>query len=359
MRAGVAQGVEPGVQAGTGDGAVPGVRAGVAQGVEPGVRAGVARGAELGVLTGVGDGAVPGKPSVPGGRMVAGASRWAGTSLAGLGVVAFSGTLTATAFALRGFDPYFVAVGRAAVAAVAAVVCLLAAGAAPLPPRAQFRSYAAIAFGVVFGFPLFSGLALAAGASVSHAAVVVGLLPAATAVFAVLRAGERPRPLFWVASAAGAASVTVFTLTRGGGRLAAADLLMVAALVCAAVGYTEGGRLARHTAGWRVISHALVLAAPVTVPVAVILWFTTAHRLSTDVMAGFAYVSLVSMFLGFIPWYAGLARGGIARAGQTQLLQPLLTLLLAWWLLRESLDPATLTAAVAVLVCVALTQRAR
>ncbi|WP_248960340.1 DMT family transporter [Sphaerisporangium perillae] len=279
--------------------------------------------------------------------------------LAGLGVLAFSGTFPATAFALRGFDPYLVAVGRAAVAALVAAVCLLVAGAPLLPPRAHLRAYAAIALGVVFGFPLFSGLALAAGAGVSHAAVVVGLLPAATAVFAVLRAGERPRPLFWVASAGGAVSVTVFTLTRGGGRFAAADLLMVAALLCAAVGYTEGGRLARHTPGWRVISHALVIAAPVAVPVTVLLALTTPQRPTVDALAGFAYVALVSMFLGFIPWYAGLARGGIARAGQTQLLQPLLALLLAWLLLSESLEVATVTGALAVLLCVAATQRAR
>ncbi|GII60515.1 membrane protein [Sphaerisporangium krabiense] len=279
--------------------------------------------------------------------------------LAGLGVLAFSGSLPATQFAMRGFDPYLVAIGRAAVAALIAGVCLVAAGAPLLPSRARLGSHAVIAAGVVFGFPLFSGLALDAGASVSHAAVVVGLLPAATAAFAVLRAGERPRALFWVACAGGAVSVTVFTLSRGGGRLAGADLLMVAALLCAAAGYTEGGRLARQAPGWQVISHALVLAAPVTVPVTAVLAAVTPVNPSGEAVAGFAYVALVSMFLGFIPWYAGLARGGIARAGQTQLLQPLMSVLWAWLLLGEPLEVATVAGALAVLVCVAVTQRAR
>ncbi|MFC4584576.1 DMT family transporter [Sphaerisporangium corydalis] len=282
-----------------------------------------------------------------------------GTLLAALGVLSFSGTLPATAFALRGFDPYMVAIGRAAVAALIAGLCLLLARVPLLPPRSLLGSYVVIALSVVFGFPLFSGLALDAGASVSHAAVVVGLLPAATAVCAVLRAGERPRPLFWVASAAGAVSVTVFTLSRGDGRLAVADLLMLAALLCAAVGYTEGGRLARDTPGWRVISYALVVAAPVSVPVTVALAVVTPMHPTTGAVAGFAYVAVVSMFLGFIPWYAGLALGGIARAGQTQLLQPLISLLLAWLLLAERLEVATLAGALAVLVCVAATQRAR
>ncbi|MEU7693299.1 DMT family transporter [Microbispora hainanensis] len=286
-------------------------------------------------------------------------SAWRGSLLAGLGVLSFSGSLPATAFALRGFDPYLVAVGRAAVAAVAAAICLKAAGAPLLPPRAHLRAYALIVLGVVVGFPLFSTLALAGGASTAHSAVVIGLLPAATAAFAVLRAGERPRPLFWAACAAGALSITVFTLTRGTGRLAGADVLLVLALLSAAVGYTEGGRLARETPGWRVISYALVLAAPLTVPATVVLALTTSAAPSAESLAGFTYVALVSMFLGFIPWYAGLAMGGIARAGQTQLAQPLLNLVWAWLLLHEEIGAATIAAALAVLACVAVTQGSR
>ncbi|MFF3439011.1 DMT family transporter [Streptosporangium sp. NPDC002721] len=284
---------------------------------------------------------------------------WRGTLLAGLGVLAFSGSFPATVFAMEGFDPYLVAVGRAAVAAVAAAAFLLAARMPLLPPRAQLRSYGVIVAGVVFGFPLFSGLALYAGASTSHAAVVIGLLPAATAACAVLRAGEWPRALFWVSCGLGAVSITAFTLSMGGGHVTGADLLLVGALLSAAVGYTEGGRLARETPGWRVISHTLVLAAPLTVPIAVALALTTDPRPTAASLAGFAYVGLVSMFLGFIPWYAGLAMGGIARAGQTQLAQPLLTLLWAWLLLGELFGPVTIAAALAVLACVALTQRAR
>ncbi|GAA0842201.1 DMT family transporter [Streptosporangium amethystogenes subsp. fukuiense] len=284
---------------------------------------------------------------------------WRGTLLAGLGVLAFSGSFPATVFAMEGFDPYLVAVGRAAVAAVAAAAFLFAAGVPLLPPRSRIRSYLVIVAGVVFGFPVFSGLALDAGASTSHAAVVIGLLPAATAACAVLRAGERPRALFWISCGLGAVAITAFTLSMGGGHIAGADVLLVGALLSAAVGYTEGGRLARETPGWRVISHTLVLAAPLTVPITVTLALTTDVRPGAASLAGFAYVGLISMFLGFIPWYAGLAMGGIARAGQTQLAQPLLTLLWAWSLLDESFGPVTIAAALVVLACVALTQRSR
>ncbi|MFI7444021.1 DMT family transporter [Nonomuraea indica] len=284
-----------------------------------------------------------------------------GTALAFLGVLAFSGSLPATVYAMRGFDPWFVAIGRAVLAGAIALACLKAARLPLLPPRDQWPAYALISLGVVFGFPVFSGLALDLGASTAHSAVVIGLLPAATAACAVLRAGERPRPLFWAACAAGAAAITTFALTRGQGTANAAwaDLLLVGALLSAAVGYTEGGRLSRDTPGWQVISRALVLSLPLTVPVTAVLAATTPLQPSVEALAGFAYVGVVSMFLGFLPWYAGLALGGIARAGQTQLTQPLLNLVWAWFLLGERFGPATVAGALAVLACVAITQRTR
>ncbi|MDF5754005.1 DMT family transporter [Spongiactinospora sp. TRM90649] len=284
---------------------------------------------------------------------------WRGTALAGLGVLGFSVTLPATEFALRGFDPSLVGVGRAAVAGAIALLCLLAAGGPVLPPRRHLHLYTVIALGIVFGFPVLTGLALALGANSAHGAVVVGLLPAATAVLAVLRAGERQGPLFWTACAAGAASITAFTLYRGGGHFTGADLLLFAAMLAAAAGYTEGGRLSKETPGWRVVSYALVVSLPVTVPVTVVLSLTTEITPSAPAVAGFAYVSVVSMFLAFIPWYAGLGLGGIARAGQIQLGQPILTLAWSWLLLALPIGWETVAGALAVLVCVAVTQRSR
>ncbi|MFC4015983.1 DMT family transporter [Nonomuraea purpurea] len=282
--------------------------------------------------------------------------------MAFLGVLAFSGSFPATVYAMQGMNPWLVATGRAALAGAIALTCLKATNHPLLPPRPLWPSYALISLGVVFGFPIFSGLALALGVSTSHAAVVIALLPAATAACAVLRAAERPRPLFWAACVVGATAVTAFTLTQHDQSQAAAtwpDLLLVAALLSAAIGYTEGGRLSRRTPGWQVISHTLVLSLPVTVPITAILALTTPMTPTPQAAIGFAYVAVISMFVGFIPWYAGLARGGIARAGQTQLTQPLLTLLWAWLFMGERFGLATVAAALAVLVCVAVTQRAR
>jgi len=281
-----------------------------------------------------------------------------GLAAAALGVLAFSFTLPATTFALRGFGSYTIGLGRAAIAAVLAVAVLRLTRASR-PHGRQWASLAVVAGGVVFGFPVLSTLALGHGSSASHAAVVIALLPVATAAFAVARAGERPSWAFWAASVAGAACVVAFTLRNGPGRLSGADVLMLGALVTAGLGYAEGGRLAREMSGGAVVSWALVVAAPVTVPATALLLAAGPPRWDLGAVAGLAYLSVVSMFLGFFAWYSGLARAGVARAGQVQLAQPLLTLLWSWLLLGEHAGVSTVAAAAGVLVCVLLAQRAR
>jgi drug/metabolite transporter (DMT)-like permease len=282
--------------------------------------------------------------------------RLQGLLLAGLGVALFSFSLPATRLAVADLDPWFVAFGRAAVAAVLAAAVLLAVR-PPRPTGAQWRSLAIVVVGVVVGFPTLTSLALR-DVDAAHGAVVIGLLPAATAVFAVVRAGERPSAGFWAAAGAGLLVVVGFVAgSEGLGGLEAADLELLLATVVCALGYAEGAVLARVLGGPQTICWALVLAAPLTIAVA--LATAPDGGVGTHAWLGFAYVSAISMFLGFFAWYAGLARGGVARAGQVQLLQAPLTLALAAAVLGEHVSWATAACAVAVLGSVAATQRAR
>ena len=274
-----------------------------------------------------------------------------------VGVLAFSFSLPATRLALRDLDPWVVAFGRAAVAAALAAV-LLWATRAPWPAARQWRALAVVAMGVVIGFPLLTSLALH-HRTAAHGAIVVGLAPAATAVMAVLRAGERPSAAFWAASAAGTVAVLVFAFVSGAGALRISDLELLAAVVLVGLGYAEGGALARELGGARTICWALVLTAPLLVPVTAVRVAQTGFHLHADSAFGFAYVSGVSMFAGFFAWYAGLARGGVARIGQLQLAQAPLTLLWAGLLLGERVTVGAALTAVLVVACVAATQRAR
>ena len=281
----------------------------------------------------------------------------AGLALGLLGVVAFSFSLPATRLAVADLDPWFVTFARAVVAAALAALYLLAVR-APLPTRAQWRRLTLVAGGAVVGFPLLTGLALVTSES-QHGAVFVALLPAATALAAVALAGERPGPLFWAAALAGLLILVTFTVATSGGAVTAADAFLLAAIAVCAVAYAEGGVLSRDLGGARTICWALVLSLPVTVPIAAAGAATTSLSAGSDAWLGLAYVSVISMFLGFFAWYAGLARGGVARVGQVQLLQPLLTILWAGLILGEEVGAGTVLAATGVLASVVVTQRAR
>ncbi|MER5931354.1 DMT family transporter [Streptomyces sp. NPDC002054] len=279
-----------------------------------------------------------------------------GTIMAGLGVVAFSLTFPATAWGLESFGPWTLVSLRSTLAALIAAGFLLALR-VPLPAREHRAGLAVVAAGVVIGFPLLTTLALRTS-STSHAAVVVGMLPLTTAAFAALRTGARPSRTFWAAAVAGAAVVLGFTLAQSGGALSAGDGFLFAALLACAAGYTEGGRLARVMPGWQVVGWALVLCLPLALAgSAAGLAYEPVH-LTGRGLTGLLWAAAGSTFLGLYVWYRGMAAIGPARASQLQLAQPLLTLVWAVTLLGERLSPAAPLTAVAVLVCIAVTQRA-
>jgi len=274
-----------------------------------------------------------------------------------LGVLGFSGSLPATRVAVEELDASFVGLGRAVVAAALGGALLLVTH-QPRPARSQLGRLALVALGVVIGFPLFTAFALRELSS-AHGAVIVGLLPAATAAMAVARVGERPSRGFWLASGLGLVAVLAFAATQGAGLPTAADGLVLIAVAFGALGYAEGGALSRELGGWQTICWALVLSMPLVFPLAAVAAVTGDLSGGAGAWAGFAYVSLVSMFLGFFAWYAALARGGVAKIGQVQLAQPVLTLAVAAALLGERVDLATIIASLAVLASVAGIQRTR
>ncbi|MDI9855983.1 DMT family transporter [Comamonas sp. 17RB] len=276
-----------------------------------------------------------------------------------IGVVIFSGSLPATRLAVLDLPPVWLTVARASIAGVLALAVLLWCR-QPRPARSQMVSLAVVAVGVVLGFPLLTALALQ-HVPAAHSIVLVALLPLCTAVCGVWRGGERLRPAFWALSLLGAALVLGFALwaawQQGGETSLVGDGLMLLAVAVCGLGYAEGAKLSRSLGGWQVISWALVLSLPVMLPLTLWLWPADLGAVRAPAWWGLAYVALFSMWLGFVFWYRGLAQGGIAAVGQLQLLQPLLGLALAAWLLGEAVSPAMLAVTVAVIACVAGAKR--
>ena len=272
-----------------------------------------------------------------------------------LGVIIFSGSLPATRVAVAGFSPLFLTSARAVIAGILAGLALLLFD-RNRPTGTETLRLTVVAAGVVIGFPLLTALALQ-HVSTAHSIVFVGLLPLATALFGVLRGGERPRPSFWIFSVCGAFLVASYALSQSGEGSRLGDVLMLGAILVCGLGYAEGAVLARRLGGWQVISWALLVALPVMVPLALTNRPESWVGICEGAWIGLAYVSVFSMLVGFVFWYRGLALGGIAGVGQLQLLQPFFGFALAALLLGEPIAWSMIASTLLVVACVAGARR--
>ncbi|WP_185113866.1 DMT family transporter [Chryseobacterium indologenes] len=272
-----------------------------------------------------------------------------------IGVLLFSGSMPATKLAVMEMSPIFATIARAGIAGILALSVLLIYR-EKRPDKKQIFPLLLVSLGCVIGFPLLSALALQYVSS-AHSIVFLGMLPMATAIFGVLRGGERPHPVFWLFSVIGSLLVIGYAVSQGISASPVGDILMLLAVILCGLGYAEGARLSKTLGGWQVISWALVLALPVMIPLFFIYFPEHIETVSFRGWFGLAYISLFSMFIGFIFWYKGLAQGGITTVGQLQLLQPFFGLALAAYFLHEPVSMGMLGITVGVILCVAGTKR--
>jgi drug/metabolite transporter (DMT)-like permease len=280
-----------------------------------------------------------------------------GLLLGFIGMAIFGGTLPGTRIAVSAIDPLAVTALRTTIAGLCSLALVIVLR-RKFPPRRLWFQLAVVSICVVVMFPFLMALAVLT-VDASHGAVVMGALPIATAFVAVLTTHERPKPLFWIAALAGAALVVAFALRQGGGSLTPGDLLLFAAVAASAIGYTFSGRLTSSMPGWEVISWALVIALPLSLPAAAITWPADINNIALKPLLALLYVALFPQWIGFFAWNAGLAMGGIARVSQMQLLQPFITFALAAIFLGEPITPDIVLFATAVVVTVAISTRTR
>lgn len=275
-----------------------------------------------------------------------------------IGMLCFSGTLPASRLAVPFLDPWFLTMGRAALAGVLAVLILLVRR-RRFPPRADWVPLLLASLTLTFGFPLCLAFA-SVTVPATHGGVVVAILPLAVAVTAGLVAGERPSAGFWIAALAGSAVVVIFALRHAGAEGArTGDFLLLGAVASGAVGYTYAGKLSMRMPGWEVICWAVAMALPIAVPATILLWPADATTVPPFAWGAMVYMGLFSQLVGFFFWNAGMARAGIARIGQLQLLQPFFIVGIAAVVNGEPVELETLFFATAVIATVLLGQRMR
>jgi drug/metabolite transporter (DMT)-like permease len=280
-----------------------------------------------------------------------------GVLLGFVGVTIFGGTLPATRIAVSAIDPMAVTALRSAIAGLASLALLIVLR-RPFPPRKLWLQFIVGMVCVGILFPFLTAFAVKT-VDASHGGVVLGALPIATALVAVLITHERPKPLFWIASLAGAGLVVAFALRQGGGALSAGDLLLFAAVAVSAIGYAFLGRLTTQMPGWEVISWVLVIGLPISLPAAVLTMPADLAQIAPKPWLALLYIALFSQWIGFFAWNAGLAMGGIARVSQVQLLQPFVTFALATIFNGETITWQIVLFALAVVATVAISTRTR
>ena len=279
-----------------------------------------------------------------------------GMILGFLGVAAFGLTLPATRFIVPYFDPIFIGLGRAVIASVVAAFILISTRQSR-PTRHQLMQLSVVALGVVLGFPVLTAWAMET-VPASHGGVVLGVLPLATAVAAVIVSKEKPSAGFWIFSLIGSIVVVTYSLLQGFGSFQLGDLLLIGAILSAGLGYALGGKLSKELGGWQVICWALVISFPFIIFPA---WMQAPEEdfsnLPLNVLLSFLYLALISQLFGFFLWNKGLALGGIARVSQTQLMQPFVTLLASAFLINETVNLQTIIFAVLVVSIVAICKK--
>ena len=284
--------------------------------------------------------------------------RYAGVLWGLLGILTFSFTLPFTRIAVATINPFFMTTGRAALAALFALI-VFAVVRPQRPKKNQVIRLIIVAAGVVIGFPLFTSLALQSVPS-AHGTVVIALLPAVTALFVVIRTGERPSFLFWGASIAGAIAVIAFlALSNGFSGFSLPDIFLVLAVISAAIGYTEGGLLSRELGSWQTICWALIISLPVMAPLTAVNFVIAPLAHDPIAWLCFLYTALFSMFLGFFAWYRGLAIGPMTSVSQVQLSQPVFTLIWSTLILGEVLTPEILIGGAVIIALAFIAVRAR
>ncbi len=280
---------------------------------------------------------------------------WEGMFFVFLGTFMFSLSLPMTRLASPQFGGWTVGFGRIAIAGIIAIVILFLRR-EKFPERRHWPSLAFVIMGVIFGFPVLTSLALQS-VPANHGAITTGIIPIGTGILGIIRARQKPPLMYWVSCALAVVCVVLFALAEGAGSFQPEDFLLFAAVILAAFGYVEGGRLASHLGGWRVISWGVAISMPVGLALMLLsLNGRTLPEITPQGWIGFAYLCVFSQLVGFFAMYHGLAVGGVARVSSVQLVQPFLTLIWAGLLLGEKIQPLTLLVALLVIGNVAFSQ---
>lgn len=269
-----------------------------------------------------------------------------------IGVLGFALTLPLTEIVLTDFSPITITVFRAIIATIASLI-VITLFFPTIPKRTEAKPLLISGIALIYGFPLAMAQGLQTVPSY-HGAVVLGVLPLLTAVFAKIIHGEATSRAFWGWSIVGAGIVITFALQEHEGKLRSGDFWLMLAACFASYGYVTAGELSKEKGGPWVISWSLVVVFPISFMLLCLFWPNFFWERSIIVLNALGALGLISMYFAFFAWNTALAWGGIAQIGQIQLFQPFMTLGWGYLLLNEAIDLNVLVFTAAVVASVYL-----
>jgi drug/metabolite transporter (DMT)-like permease len=211
-------------------------------------------------------------------------------------------------------------------------------------------------------FPLLYTIGLAR-TSANHASLILAVLPIYTGAIAFALDRKWPPIVWWVGCAIALTGEALLITSRESaaalGATLQGDAIVLGSAVFASAGYVAGARLKQMgypstgATFWGAVAMSVLLLPAVPFAIAGV----DLAAISREAWLALLYQAIAVTILGYILWYWALGKGGIARMGLFQFLQPVSGVLLASVLLTEPLTVTLVVSAALILGGVFLASR--
>ena len=277
-------------------------------------------------------------------------------------ILIWAGTPAAFVYAVHGFDAYAAGALRTAIAAPIAIIALMTFAKVRWSALLQRDVMVLLLIAGAGGYGLYPILLAesVARTSTGHVGLILAILPVQTTAIAFALERKIPGRLWLVGVVIAVIGEAVLFLYDDGGKGATleGDLMCLGSTLFAASGYIAGSKLGAKL-GFAAGTFACILVGAITL--SPVLLFVVPHIDWSGVpevaWAGIAYLSILSVILGYMAWYAALAKGGVQSVAPLQFAQPIITLVIGVVLFQEVITTNVVVAAAMILCGAWLTRR--
>lgn len=279
-------------------------------------------------------------------------------------VIIWGASPVAAKIAVGGLPPMVVAILRTVIGGLAALPLVLAFR-IPLPQEREQRQLLLISgFCGFVAFPILFTIGVNL-TSANHASMILAALPIITGAIAMTWDKKLPKLLWYAGCIIALAGEAILIFTKTPQDIVSTsikgDVIVLISNLFASLGYVAGGRLqqagypAHGTTFWGVILFAIFLLPFTPFFLSNVEWASV----PIDAWLAVTYLAVAVTIIGYMLWYWSLGRGGIARIGLIQFLQPVSGVILAWILLNEGLSMSFILASVLILIGVWIAMKAK